>query len=149
MRLFQPLTVKREGRPCRFKDRGRRPQSDAWVEKIGGRECEVCTTCASEQVRFLFSVFVSLGLTLRFATTPPASGPDEEHADRAAAIQSRYVFFASPYASSPIISSASCRSMMWRDTRSARNCASTRLATSWRAGIDRNARVSSLNPAVL
>ncbi len=63
--------------------------------------------------------------------------------------QSRYARFASPYASSGASSNASSSAILCSTTSVARKRQSIRRATSCRAGIDRNARVSSLKPTVL
>ncbi len=62
---------------------------------------------------------------------------------------SLYAFFAKSYANACAISSASLMSTIRRTTRLASQLTLARRHTSWRAGIDANARVSSLNPAVL
>jgi len=62
---------------------------------------------------------------------------------------SLYAFFTRPTVSSRTTSNASSSSSRPSATSRARNAQSTLRATSCRAGIDKNARVSSLNPTVL
>jgi len=80
-----------------------------------------------------------------------APGNGRKHISRAESpiYTSLYVLRTSPTVSSCITSTASSSSIRCSATSRARKTESTRRATSWRAGIDRKARVSSLNPTVL